>query len=398
MRSAYEAFLDTGELPTAIDPVVAASWRRSRSSGVDPEVPRARFGFAADELHDYRVGHPLARFMPVVRELLVDAATDDGLVVAVSDDLGRLLWVEGSHRTRGKVDRVGFVEGAQWREELVGTNAPGTALATGHPVQVHGAEHFSRPVQALSCTAAPIRDQEGRSLGSLDVTGGPSAVSKMALSLVRATAATIERDLRASPHGLLLPAPDGPELSVLSTPTMRRSGQDQRLSLRHAEILILLAEHPPGLTAEELAVVLHPDELSDVTVRAEISRLRRALGPLLSGSRPYQVSPELRTDVAAVRELLASGDVRAAVARYAGPVLPRSVAPGVEQLRAELDAEMRSAVLSCGDIAALDFWTRTGAGGGDHAAWTELAARTDPGTPLHARARAHVAVLDSDLS
>ncbi len=132
-----------------------------------PGGARTDSGLAHDDLVAYREAHPLAGVMPVVRELVVDAAADDGLVVAVSDDAGRLLWVEGDRALRDAVDRVGFVEGSVWREERVGTNAPGTALATRSPVQVLGAEHFSRPVQAFSCTAVPsTTPRPGASSGS----------------------------------------------------------------------------------------------------------------------------------------------------------------------------------------------------------------------------------------
>ena len=110
-------------------------------------------------------------------------------------------------------------------------------------------------------------------------------------------------------------------LRVLSTPTVHISGVDVRLSLRHAEILLLLARHPAGLSADELAVLLSEHELSDVTVRAEVSRLRRLVGPLLSESRPYRLTAPLRTDVDMVHALLDAGDVDAALTAYPGPVL-----------------------------------------------------------------------------
>jgi hypothetical protein len=400
VRAAYERFLGTGEPPGGIDPVVADSWRRSLRSGVDPDTPHPRVALADDELAAYRAAHPLAAVMPVVRELVVDAAADDGLVVAVSDEAGRLLWVEGDRRLRGTVDRVGFVEGAVWREESVGTNAPGTALATRRAVQVIGAEHFSRPVQELSCAAAPVRDPgTGRVLGVLDVTGRRAAASHVVLSLVRATVATVERELAhraaagADPGGLV--PPPAADLRVLGRPVLRGPAGDRSLSLRHAEILLLLAEHPRGLAADELAVLLHPGELSDVTVRAEVSRLRHVVGALLAGSRPYRLARPLRTDADEVRDRLAAGDVRGAVAAYA-PLLPRSVAPGVERLRAELSAEVRAAVLASGDADALDAWVR-GGGSDDHAAWARLLALAPAGSPQAVRARARVALLDADL-
>lgn len=416
VSAAFERFLGTGDVPPDVHPVVADSWRRSLRSGVDPDGLRVRDVLPSGELQPYRQAHPLAAVMPVVRDLVVEAVEDDGLVVAVCDQTGRLLWVEGDRRVRDAAGRVGFVEGAAWGEESVGTNAPGTALALRRPVQVAGAEHFARPVQALSCTAVPVHDPlRGDVLGVLDVTGGSAAVTPVMLSLVRATVASVERELallarEGDDDGRRAGATAGPapvrrlrssvspvDLTVLCAPRWRGQDAGLPLPLRHAEILLLLAHHPRGLSAGELAVLLHPGELSGVAVRAEISRLRRVVGPLLAGSRPYRLSAPLRTDADVVRDLLAIGDVRGALAAYAGPVLPRSRAPGVEHLRAELLAEVRAAVLAAGDAGALDTWVATDHGADDHTAWTRLARLADPGTPRGARARAHVALLDAEL-
>ncbi|MBD7998554.1 MULTISPECIES: GAF domain-containing protein [Oerskovia] len=429
VSAAHAAFLSTGALPPGVRPLVAASWRRSARSGVDPDVPHPDVSMSDADLGPYRARHPLARAMPIVRDLLVAGLAGESAVVAMTDDAGRLLWVEGSASVRDDVGRIGFVEGAVWREERVGTNAPGTALATGRPVQVLGAEHFTRPVQSFNCAAAPVRDlRTGRILGVLDVTGGQVAASGLVLSLVRASVAAVERELaerseqfEQSAAGLPI-GPFAPRLDVLGVsngvlraaagaaagwpaPGAYASAPDGgthaapsgRLSLRHSEILLLLAASPRGLGADELAVLLHPGELSDVTVRAEVSRLRRAVGPLLGGSRPYRLGAPLRTDLDTVRDLLAAGDVHAALTAYPGPVLPRSVAPGVERLRDELSAEVRGAVVASGDVGVLGRWLASDEGADDHAAWRRLAALAAPGTPAAARARARLALLDRSL-
>ena len=425
VRAARETFLSTGALPPGIRPLVAESWRRSARSGVDPDSPQPDTSITDLDLGAYRSQHPLARAMPVVRDLLVAGLAGESAVVALTDDAGRLLWVEGSSSVRDQVGRIGFVEGAVWREERVGTNAPGTALAPGRPVQVLGAEHFTRPVQSVTGAAVPVRDlHTGRVLGGLDVTGGRVAGSGLVLSLVRASVAAVERELaeHVPPGGRLAGAASAPQLDVLGRPggTLRAApgaaagwpgpgtyatvpdggtpaAPSGRRSLRHSEILLLLAAHPRGLGADELAVLLHPGELSDVTVRAEVSRLRRAVGPLLGGSRPYRLGGLLRTDLDTVRDLLAVGDVHGALTAYAGPVLPRSVAPGVEQLRDELSAEVRGAVLASGDPGAVGRWLASDEGADDHAAWRRLAALVAPGSPAAARARARLALLDRSL-
>ncbi|MGO4750686.1 hypothetical protein AB4212_19040, partial [Streptomyces sp. 2MCAF27] len=68
-------------------------------------------------------------------------------------------------------------------------------------------------------------------------------------------------------------------------------GRRLRLGPRHSEIMVLLAAHPEGLSGDRLALELYgeqADRRSPVTLRAELSRLRRLVGPLL-GSRPYRL-------------------------------------------------------------------------------------------------------------
>jgi hypothetical protein len=59
-------------------------------------------------------------------------------------------------------------------------------------------------------------------------------------------------------------------------------------SPRHVEILLSLVRHREGRSAAELAHDLFADRTRTVTVRAEMSRLRRTLGPLLQ-HQPYRI-------------------------------------------------------------------------------------------------------------
>lgn len=62
------------------------------------------------------------------------------------------------------------------------------------------------------------------------------------------------------------------------------------LSPRHAELLrVLLAAGPGGLGARELSVALHGDAEHEVAVRAEVSRLRRAVGTFVA-TQPYRLA------------------------------------------------------------------------------------------------------------
>ncbi|MBF0687919.1 MAG: GAF domain-containing protein [Cellulomonas sp.] len=393
VRAAHERFVISGDDPgRQVRPIVADSWRRSRRVGVDPELPTPPVDIGGSDLAALRSSHPLSGAVPIVRRLLVEPQA--GWVAALSDEAGRLLWVDGDHDLRRPLDDVGFVEGAAWREDAVGTNALGTALATRRPLQVMGTEHWARVVHPWNCAAVPVHDPHGRLLGVLDVTGRDDAASWMALALVRATVAAIEATITST-----VDSPPAARLSVLGTHggTLHTPAGRRRLTCRHAEILLLLAEHPAGLRGDELAVLLSESELSEVTVRAEISRLRRLVGPLLSESRPYRLTAPLQTDVDTVRGALAVGDVAGALNAYAGSVLPRSAAPGVARVRATVQDEVRAAALASGDPELVARWTASDQGADDWQAWQTLARVAPIGSAAHLRAHTRLAQLDRTL-
>ena len=126
----------------------------------NPDVPEAPLAMDGDELEEYRRQHPLATIMPVIKKLLVQPSHDSGLLVAVGDDVGRLLWVDGDPVMQRRAESMMFVAGADWSEASVGTSAPGTALALGQSIQISGAEHFKRSVHPWSCTAVPFHDPD----------------------------------------------------------------------------------------------------------------------------------------------------------------------------------------------------------------------------------------------
>ena len=175
-------------------------------------------------------------------------------------------------------------------------------------------------------------------------------------------------------------------------------GRAVRLSPRHGEIVTVLVDHPDGLTADELALLVYPGEVHPSTVRAELTRLRQLLGPDVLQSRPYRVAVETDCDWHAVAAHLAAGRVRDAVGAYRGPLLPHSDAPGVLERRERLEGQLRAAILAGGDAALMVAWTRARWGADDLQMWAEQA-RALPGTsPLRAMAALEVRRLESELA
>ncbi|PRB18341.1 GAF domain-containing protein [Microbacterium sp. MYb62] len=375
-----------------VRPLVRESWERSWRGRVGPEgAPPLEL--VSEELEAYRLAHPLASAMDMIRALLLPGSSEDtGVIIAVGDQAGRLLWIEGDDQLRSLTDGMGFVAGANWSEEAVGTSAPGTALALGQSVQIRGAEHYNRLVHPWSCTAAPVRDPETqRVLGVIDITGGPEVVSLQARLLVDATARAVESELmvarlrerseapraRATPVKARTSATARATLHVLGRDRARletESVHDEsmvELSARHAAILLMLAVHRQGLSAERLCELVYGPGVSPDTLRPEMVRLRKVLErtapDLVPESRPYRLPVPLDTDAHDVLSLLDRGAHRVALTAYRGPVLPESTSPGVEEFRESVRAALREAMLSEASLDVLLSYADIPEGQGDAA-------------------------------
>jgi len=382
-------------------PVIEASWGRMLRSGVDPEHDFRSGLLSRDEVERRRRDSPLRHVLPVLREGLLSVADVAQHIMVVADGEGRVLWREGSPSVLRKADGTGFELGADWGEDVVGTNGVGTPAVVRHPVQVFAAEHFVRSQASWTCTGAPITDpRDGRLIGVVDVSGPletmhpatlawVDSVAKLAearlremhvtsLDRLRAVAApllarlggralAVDRDgwtaavvgmpytsrlalpkamapgrswlptlglcqVEPLADGWLIRAADAPAAPnatriVLDVTHPRRwsvtvSGDTgswaHELSPRHAELLYLLALHPTGLGAAALADDMFGDPARTVTVRAEMSRVRRYLGAFLD-HRPYRFSESAQVEV------LLPEDPR--------DLLPHSLAPGVVRAR-----------------------------------------------------------------
>jgi hypothetical protein len=383
-------------------PVIEESWSRMLRGGVDPDHDFRAGLLPPEEVQRRREGTQLRHVLPVLREGLLSVADVAHHIMVVADDDGRVLWREGSSPVLRKADGTGFELGADWRENVVGTNGIGTPMVVRRPVQVFASEHFVRSQTSWTCTGAPVKDpRDGRLLGVVDLSGPldsmhpatlawVDSVAKLAesrlrelhlvsLEQLRAVAAPVlarltgralvlDRDgwtaavtgmpyqnrialpKRLSPGGRWLPSlglctleplaggwlvratdepePPGATRIVLDLAQPRRwtvtvSGGagtwSHELSPRHAELLYLLALHRSGRSAADLAGDIFGDPGRTVTVRAEMSRVRRYLGAFLE-HRPYRFCEEAEV------EMLLPDDP--------GGLLPHSTAPAVLGARA----------------------------------------------------------------
>lgn len=136
-------------------------------------------------------------------------------------------------------------------------------------------------------------------------------------------------------------------------PKVVLNGKQIAVTLRPAEILAALALHPGGLTAERLAQLLYGDDGNPTTVRGEILRLRGLIGADVLRTRPYRLDAAVDSDFDALRAALRAGNAPEALGACEGPLLPRSDAPEIRELRDQLEVGLRRVVIDADDVDLL---------------------------------------------
>ena len=398
LERVHRAFVAGRSLPAQPRPVIAQSWRRMHRLGVAPHRGLGSPVVSRDDVDDRtRAAWATLRALTPSFRALLGPLLDDGQVLFVlADANGRVCWREGGSRLLGRADGIGFVPGADWTERAVGTNAIGTVIASGRPVQVHAAEHYRVEHHRFTCSGAPIIDpRSGRLLGVIDLTTRVDDASGAAIALAaslaqlarmrlverhRADLARLERAASFASIGsgpalvvdrwgwvvsstgasvgrrIVLPEPlraeqrrkcrGAPDRHVdrgtfvveglglvealpfdegwLLRGTAGDDGTRQHIALRvspfrcevtivagtqewthvfvgrRARLLACLAEHPEGMDAEALALAAYGPEGTATAVRAEVHRIRSAVGGLIV-PRPYRLADgvELRRTSAA---------------------------------------------------------------------------------------------------
>lgn len=219
--------------------------------------------------------------------------------------------------------------------------------AVGRLAESHLREQHSQALNQLRMVAAPIMARIACPAMAVDCDGWVAAVDLLPVRrrIVLPPDMGAGRtwipalgscDVDMLPGGWLIrPVADGDaqapmrvllDFSAPATPAVELIGQfgswRREVSLRHAEILLILARTPAGRSAPELAADLYGERSRVVTVRAELSRLRKHFAGLLA-AQPYRFSPGIEVEV-----------------RYPSTlalVLPASTAPAICAARSSRD-------------------------------------------------------------
>lgn len=196
---AWDNFLcsggDSKNLP--VRDLIASSWGRCLSLGVDPELRAAPLLETEGSLHILRQKN--TELMKCARPVLAQARVflrDLETILVLTDHNGVNLDVVGDPKCIENAIDIGIVSGCGFKETVSGSNAIGTAMATKLPTQVHGQEHFIQAFKNWTCTAGIISDPyDDQMMGVIDVSGLSNTFDKFHVPLVVAWANQIQLSL-----------------------------------------------------------------------------------------------------------------------------------------------------------------------------------------------------------
>ena len=168
----WQSFVTQKPVGPNIRPLVLRSWERCKEKGLDAFTNRTILTVPSEQVDDYTQNDSLFTELQTLLPSLRDSALDSRHLLVCCDANGNVMYIDGDRSVQRKAEAMNFVVGSGWSEDKAGTNAIGTARATGEPVQIFASEHYAYEVHPWTCSAAPIRDPATQKiLGVLNLTG-----------------------------------------------------------------------------------------------------------------------------------------------------------------------------------------------------------------------------------
>ncbi|WP_318246788.1 sigma-54-dependent Fis family transcriptional regulator [Bacillus norwichensis] len=197
LESQWGYFVSDKQKPVKVRQTIYQSWKRCEEYQVDPLQKQTSI-IIDDQRLDETLSHSemYKASLPIV-ESLHQQVQGTGHLITLADDKGTIIHLEGDQKIKQQAAEMSFIRGADWSEKAAGSNAIGTGLAVGHPIQIFSHEHYCEGVHPWICSAAPIKDPlTGKVLGIIDLTGPRQLVQPHSLSVVQNISKMIQHNFK----------------------------------------------------------------------------------------------------------------------------------------------------------------------------------------------------------
>lgn len=194
MKKTWTDFVSSGIIGTHTRQPIIDSWIRCQAAGLDPRNPNRTPSVSEENFQKRQKENKvlLDVSIPFMVELQ-EFVNKSGFSTALADPNGVMLEIICDQSILENAFNKNLVRGSIWNEAMAGTNATGLSIDLLQPIQVIGAEHYYECYHDLTCSAAPIFDENGKLLGVLDMTGPKELAYPHTLGMVVAATKAITR-------------------------------------------------------------------------------------------------------------------------------------------------------------------------------------------------------------
>ena len=321
---------------------ILSSWNRSKTA----EIPKDRSAAPMQTVAKL-TPNALEHALRLCAEDLKHIAQQSSMVVAVGDVGSTIIWTASSQQMQSAAESVHFMQGGQWKEELVGTNALALSLKTQQSSCVFSNEHYMSSIHDWVCYAAPIVDPYSKQiLGVIDLSTTWKNHNSLGLLAAERCASIIQSALQEQYKQQLY-------IRAFSASQVLFNGRVLVLTPRQIEILIILALCPQGMTLDTLHQALYGErKVSIGTLKAEMSQLRDVLGGML-GSRPYRILANVEADFLQAEQALDAGYMESALKLCSGVFLAKTESPFLCAWRDCLESRLSDAIFKANETDVL---------------------------------------------
>lgn len=185
--------------------IIENSHKRSESYGVEKKSNYSKkilFGVELEKVLDDN--RELLKVSKIYIDMVFSAVMDNAFIIVLTDRNGCILYIKGAEENSSKLGCNNMSVGAYMDEQNIGTNAMGTAIKEDRCIQITANEHYIEGFWKVTCSAAPIHNERGEIIGTLNLTGRSNKKHPHTLGLVVFGVKAIENELDKKKIGNIL--------------------------------------------------------------------------------------------------------------------------------------------------------------------------------------------------
>lgn len=199
-KTKLSELIEEDKIPEDIRQDILDSWIRCKKYKLDKSVVR---GKEIDKVKFNKILVEHKELIEIAIPVMLDIfklLNETNYSIVLTDENAVILKVMGNEEIIKKNRELNFLEGCNWKEENVGTNAIGTCLYLNKPFHTLSAEHYCKAQHGWTCSAAPIHDEKGKIIGIIDLSGHFYDFHSHTLGIVVEAANAIQKQFSINEH------------------------------------------------------------------------------------------------------------------------------------------------------------------------------------------------------